>query len=310
MTFRKANESDIPRIAALIGRQQRDTLPNPPGAIAVQIKRDIEGNAGPFEWIVAETRDDIAVGRIAMIPAPPIYDLKGLAGVVLGTWHTEDASIEPFDRHLRDRGAAMLVMDCSADDKEKRGKLETLGYTATTHYMLKHGLTQQFAAPNIRAANDTDIPALVAFNREARWRLHEANPAFWISHPDAETRFGLWMKMSLTMHDRTIFVSEHNGQPNGFLITQPPSPIQVPITLDETKIGVIDDFHAISFGASLIERHDPASASSLLRIAEADFAKRGRTAAMAICPAAWHAKRSRLEEAGYKTQHTWFTRPA
>lgn len=310
MTFRKVNERDISRIATLVGAERHGALSNPPAAIAAQIKRDIEGSAGPFEWILAEAEDNLTVGRIAMIPAPPIYELKGLAGVVLGTWPMEGTSIGPFDRHLRDRGAAMLVIACPAHDDAKRSQLEALGYTATTHYMLKPSLTQQHATPNIRAAAEADIPALVAFNREARERLYEANPAFWKSHPDAEARFGFWMKMSLTMRDRTILVSEHNGQPCGFLITQPPSPIQIPITLDDAKIGVIDDFHAVSFGASLTARHDPASASALLLIAEADFAKRGRTAAMAICPVAWHAKRGHLEEAGYKTQHTWFTRPA
>jgi hypothetical protein len=308
MTFRKATESDIPRIAALVARGTNGTLSNPPAAIATQIKRDVEGGAGPFEWLLTDTSAGIAVARIAVIPPPPIYDLKGgLAGVAMDTWQLP--SIEPLERHLRDRGAAMLVMDCRADDAAKRSQLEALGYVATTHYMLKPALAPSALSSTVRAATESDIPALVAFNREARERLHEANPAFWTSHPDAETRFAFWMKMSLTMRDRTIFVSEH-GRPTGFVIAQPASPIQVPIALDETKIGVIDDFHASSFGTSLVEGREPTPARELLAIAEADFTKRGRTAAMAICPAAWPAKRSRLEAAGYETHHTWFTHPA
>jgi hypothetical protein len=82
----------------------------------------------------------------------------------------------------------------------------------------------------------------------------------------------------------------------------------VPITLDETKIGVIDDFHCTSFGASLRDSQDPAPARELLTTAEADLLKRGR--AVAICPAAWPAKAHLLEMAGYKPLHTWFVRPA
>ena len=307
MTLRKAQESDIPRIAALIGAERNTALSNSAAAIEIQIKRDIE--TGQFEWLRAETSAGASAARIAVIPPPPIYDLKdGLAGIVLDAWQM--TSIESLDRYLRDRGVAVLVMDCRADDTAKRSQLEALGYVATTHYMLKPSLAPKPAATAVRTASETDIPALVAFNREGRARLHEANPAFWTSHLDAEARFGFWMKMSLTMRDRAIFVSEHSGEPNGFLIAQPPSPIQVPIAFDETKIGVIDDFHCSSFGTSLKTAHDAGPAHDLLNAAEADFMKRGKSAAMAICPVAWTAKARLLDEAGYETHHTWFVKPA
>lgn len=175
MTLRKARESDIGRIVALIGADRCTSLSNTPAVIEAQIKRDM--GTGQFEWLLTETGADIAVARIAVIPPPPIYDLKGgLAGVVMDTWQLP--SIEPLDRHLRDRGAAMLVMDCRADDAAKRSQLEALGYVATTHYMLKPALAPQTASAAIRTATEADIPALVAFNREGRERLHEANPAF------------------------------------------------------------------------------------------------------------------------------------
>ncbi|NOT42281.1 MAG: hypothetical protein HOP13_17545 [Alphaproteobacteria bacterium] len=161
-----------------------------------------------------------------------------------------------------------------------------------------------------RKAQHSDIPALVAFNREGRERLHEANPALWTSHPDADARFALWMKLSPTMRDRAIFLSQHEGRPSGFVIAQPASPIQVPITLDETKIGVIDDFHCTSFGASLRDSQDPAPARELLAAAETALLEHAKSAAIVICPAAWAAKFQLLEQAGYKTLHTWFARPA
>ncbi len=307
MTLRKAQESDIPRIAALIGAEANMAHSNTPSAIETQIKRDIE--TGQFEWLLTETSTDIAVARIAVIPPPPIYDLKGgLAGIVLGTWQVTD--IEPIDRHLRDRGAAVLVMDCAANDESKRSQLKARGYIATTHYMLKTDIAPQAPAPTVRAATGADIPTLVAFNREGRERLHEANPAFWTSQPDADARFALWMKLSLTMRDRVLFVSENAGHPTGFVIAQPPSPIQVPITLDDAKIGVIDDFHCTSFGASLRDPQDPVPARELLAAAETVLLKRAKSAAIVICPAAWAAKFQVLEQAGYKTLHTWFARPA
>jgi hypothetical protein len=307
MTFRKAQHSDIPLIAGLIRTERHATLSNSPTAIEAQIKRDID--TGQFEWLLAGTSTDTAVARIAVIPPPPIYDLKGgLAGVVLGTWHMTD--IEPLDQHLRDRGAAMLVMDCAANDEPKRSQLETRGYIATTHYMLKTNLAAQAPSAAIRQATERDIPDLVAFNREARARLHEANPAFWTSHPDAEARFGLWMKFSLTMRDRAMFVSEDDTNLSGFIIAQPASPIQVPIKIDDAQIGVIDDFHCTTFGSALDRARDDTTGRQLLQAAESTFAAQDKTGAIAICPVTWAAKASVLEASGYKVHHTWFTRPA
>jgi hypothetical protein len=306
MTFRKAQHSDIPLIAGLILAERHASLSNPPAAIEAQIKRDIDTDQ--FEWLLAGASHGAAVARIAVIPPPPIYDLKGgLAGVVLGTWRLTD--IEPLDRHLRDRGAAMLVMDCTANDEPKRRQLEARGYIATTNYMLKTNLAPQAASAAVRQATERDIPDLVAFNREGRARLHEANPAFWTSHPDAEARFGLWMKFSLTMRDRTMFVSEGENNLSGFIIAQPASPIQVPIEIEETQIGVIDDFHCTTFASALDRAHDDTAGRQLLQAAESAFAGQGKTGAIAICPVAWTAKAALLEASGYKTQHTWFTRP-
>lgn len=85
MIIRKAQENDIPRIAALIGADRSTALSNAQAAIESQTKRDNE--TGQFEWLLSETGAGVAVARIAVIAPPPIYDLKGgLAGVVLDTW--------------------------------------------------------------------------------------------------------------------------------------------------------------------------------------------------------------------------------
>jgi hypothetical protein len=311
MSFRGAQQSDIPRITGLIGSERHGPLSNPPENIASQIKRDIETSAGPFQWILAEAGGNLTVGRIAVIPPPPIYDLKGgLAGIVLGTWRDTGAvvDVDPFEKHLSDRGVAMLVIACAANNRSLREQLAARGYTATTNYMLKQDLTPQPAKKDVRPATEADIPALVAFNREGRERLHEANPTFWTSHPDAEARFALWMKFSLTMRDRAMFVNEGDNNLSGFIIAQPASPIQVPIEIDEAQVGVIDDFHCTTFGKTLLKHNEDASARNLLAAAGASFIERDRTSAIAICPAAWTAKFAVLQRYGYRTEHTWHVR--
>jgi hypothetical protein len=42
-----------------------------------------------------------------------------------------------------------------------------------------------------------------------------------------------------------------------------------------------------------------------LAAAESAFARRGFTTALVVCPAAWTAKVSVLEQAGYKTAKLW-----
>lgn len=312
MQFHPASADNAEHIAALVAREDpKHGLPkNQPAAIAACIRTDIGTPSGQSHWLITQAGE--AAAHIAVLPPPPIYDLKGgLAGIVLGLWRTTtDAAValQTAEAHLCERRAAMLIVAFPAHNAELRQALEARGYRATTDYMAKLGLTAAAHPEHVRLANEADIPTLVAFNREGRQRLHEANPAFWTSHPDAEARFGFWMKISLTMRDRAIFVSERDGRPTGFVIAQPPSPIQVPIALDETQIGVIDDFHCTTFGSSLDRRQDDDPARALLQAAESDFVRRGKTGAIAICPVAWPAKAALLESCGYKTHHTWFTR--
>ena len=324
MQIRIARQEDVAGIAALIarsgeskpsstatGRLRARTAPE----IVTSVCRDLETPHGQIHWVVVgAAADPAAAAQIAVIPPPPIYDLEGgLAGIVLGHWSRRDIAAETLvaalERHLRERSAAMLVIACHAEDEAACAAATAHGYRATTNFLVKATLTPNEPATTIRTAVEDDIPALVAFNREARDRLHEANPVFWRSHPEAETRFGLWMKFSLTMRDRTIFVSHEGGRATGFIVAQPANPIPLSIASDDS-IGAIDDFHCPAFGHSLTAQSNDRSGDTLLAAAETDFVERGKTAAMAVCPAAWPAKSALLERAGYQTEFTWFTKKA
>ncbi len=308
MDVRIATPHDVPAIVAVVSANASPDFAN-------KILHDVDTPQGQFHWVVAENAAGVtAAAHIVVMPPPPIYDLDGgVAGIVLGHWsaHNEgpgDALAAALESHLREQGVAMLVIACRADQDAARAAVVARGFRATTNFMLKTTLAPGESAP-IRGAGEHDVPDLVAFNREARQRLHEANPEFWRSHPDADARFGLWMKFSLTMRDRSMFVSHHAGRATGFIIAQPASPVPLSIAAAD-NVGVIDDFHCATFGRSLDHGTHDGVAGSLLTAAESDFIRRGKSTAMAVCPVAWKSKSDLLTGAGYVTQFTWFTKKA
>ena len=311
MTARSARPDDIDRIISLI-RADKPTVANLPAnestAIAVHIRRDIENPAGPLSWLIVEEGPNLeATAHLAVIPPPPIY-AGGIVGIILGHWSAPGIAAERIiaaaEDHLLTKNVTKLIGAAPPQSPAAR-ELERRGYKATTHFMTKAHLTATPPAPSLRPATESDIDALVAFNRVARVRLHEANPTFWTSHPDADQRFGLWMKFSLTMRDRAMLISTNGA---GFIIAQPSSPIQLPLTIDPEKVGAIDDFHDAAFGTSLTNEKNTPTGAALLAAAENDFIARGKTASLAICPAAWPAKQTLLTRAGYEVHHTWFVK--
>ncbi|MBP6013097.1 MAG: hypothetical protein KBA31_12795 [Alphaproteobacteria bacterium] len=308
MRSRPARPDDIEGLAALIDASRPADGALPPAsrdAIVEHIRRDLDAPQGQFGWLILE--DGTAAIHIAVIPPPPIYE-GGIVGVMLGHWTTSGGAAEQIlaaaETHFHERRVTKLIGAAPAGGA-MASALQQHAYRPTVHYMAKR-LTNTTPAEAVRTAAVSDIPALVAFNREARARLHEANPDFWLSHAEADTRFGLWMKFSLTMRDRSMLMSDPGP---GFIIAQPASPIQLPITADAQTVGVIDDFHDATFGTSLRHERAGTSGAELLAAAENDFIARGKTAALAICPAAWTAKQALLVRAGYTTNHLWFVKP-
>ena len=270
-----------------------------------------DGRTG--RWLVAEAAGAVVgVVRLGVTPCPPIYHLAGGLALVLfdETCVSRSAPdgafaalIDACEREGAAMGAVIQLAACASFQIEKRRALEAAGYGVVTEYLVKHGLADGTASQSsVRVASSADIPAIVAMGGEAQKALYQANAEMWKPHPDAPARFGVWMQYSLTLADRRVLVFGA-GEPCGFVIAQPVSAFHLPLTCARDHIGLIDDFWASAFAA--LEASALSDASALLAAAEAEFVRRGRTSAMAICPAVWHAKQDILRAHGYGDGNTW-----
>ena len=82
------------------------------------------------------------------------------------------------------------------------------GYAPLTPYFAKTGLTRQTPRAPVRQATEDDVPGIVAASAVHRSILNDLHSLFWKPHADADARFGTWMKRSLTLPDRDMFVSD------------------------------------------------------------------------------------------------------
>jgi hypothetical protein len=155
----------------------------------------------------------------------------------------------------------------------------------------------------VRAANADDVPTIVIMGARSQQELLRADARMWAPHPEAPTRFGLWMDYSLKLPDRCIFISAERN-PKGFVIAQPASPFHMPLTSPSDHVGMIDDFWADEFAANCDWKPET-TARDLLFSAEQEFTRRKRTTAMVICAAAWPNKNDFLRASGYRAENAW-----
>jgi hypothetical protein len=322
-TFRRATPADSPAIAALLlgdaVRRERANanlwaLPQDASArIAASLATIAEPVTGPVRhhWLVAEAGGAaIAVVHAANLPAPPIFDLHGgTAGLISDDSHwpadqaTAKAMMLAVEQALREAGAILFIATMPLDGAERREVLESARYAVTTLYMAKTGLAAGPAEPAVRRAAPSDVDGIVALSALHRARLAAASPVFWNPHPQADARFGAWMRTSLDLPDRAMFVSGPSTAIDGFIIAQPGSPMHLAPAHDAARIGLIDDFHALAFEPG--SAADPAPARALLAAAEGVFRDKGLDTALAICPAAMDAKADFLARAGYRIATLW-----
>lgn len=318
MSVRPATALDADAIVALAledaaARAANDAALWPvAGDAALRVRRvltDELREGGRTQWLVAEGADGIAgAARWGLIPCPPIYHLAGSMAFLLYdevfAAHTAPATfaalIGEAERRGAAAGAAIFLAACAGVQLGKHHALEAAGFRAVTHYLVKHGLRPADAPASVRAATAADIPAIVAMGAASQRSLSGANAAMWTPHPDAPARFGSWMQYSLTLADRRIFVASGHAQA-GFVIAQPVSPFHLPLTSAREHVGLIDDFWAEAFAGAGGE----AEARDLLTAAENEFAARGRSSAMIICPVAWAAKQRFLRGQGYRDGNAW-----
>jgi len=265
-------------------------------------------------WLLAQDSGrTIGVSHALMLPIPPIYaGESGLPGLILDDCFTvedaplgsEESLLLATETALRDSGATLLLASCLAEG-QRRSLLERHGYKAITLYMGKVGFEADNAIDNVRPANLDDIPGIVTASSKHRATLSQISTRFWNIHPDADERFGGWMKVSLGLTDRDMFVVDGAGQVEGYIITQPISRLLVPTAHEIKELGVIDDFYHVDFAHISEIANDGRGVSNLLLAAESAFAGRNVEAALVVCPAGWISKISVLEQQGYRPAKVW-----
>jgi hypothetical protein len=328
-SIRPATPHDLPEIVALLTQdaQERRSLDpllwrlaaDAPARIETAVDTVLNSSAAPARelWLVAEHSGRIVGVTHAMtVPVPPIYDgAASLPGLLLDDCFTSadapsgtaEALLVATEAALRTAGASSLIASCPAAGP-LRPLYERHDYEPVTLYMAKHQFRPDAPPLRVRPASAEDVPGIVKLSAEHRKTLTEVNPRFWHIHPEADSRFGAWMRRSLTLKDRDMRVAGAAREVRGYVIAQPCSPLLIPIAHDVAAIGVIDDFYDEDFANVSVVSNSGSSGEDLLAAAESAFAQRGVDSALVVCPAAWPSKISLLERRGYRTAKLWMLR--
>ncbi len=321
-SIRQATPADLPAMVDLLVQSaaQRTAL-NPDlwlrtadaaGRIEQAVGPTLGGPPTKSIWLLAESAGRIVgIAHAMIVQPPPIYDsAAGSPGLLLDDCFippdapagTAEALLAATEAHLLAAGAPALIASVPATGPW-HALLERQGYEPVTLYMAKTGFAVQPVPPTVRPARAENIPGIVTRSADHRRMLGLLNPRFWHIHKDADSRFDMWMRFSLTLKDRDMFVA---GEPvHGYIIAQAISPLLIPAAHDIRTIGVIDDFYDADFASASELASGGTTAADLLSAAESAFAQRDFTTALAVCPAAWTSKASFLERRGYRTAKLW-----
>ena len=140
---------------------------------------------GLTRWLVVDA-DGAAVGvaRFGVIPCPPTYRLVGGLAFVLfdDTFASKSAPAGALDslivaaaREGETMGAVIFLAACAPFQREKQRTLESAGYDAVTHYLVKHRLSDRATPASVRPATAADVPAIVAMGAQSQKALCRAN---------------------------------------------------------------------------------------------------------------------------------------
>ena len=318
LSFRPAARNDIPQMVDLLlhDAQQRHAQNPHLWPIAADARTRIEAGIvldnPQTVWLLAEISDRIVgIAHAMIVTPPPIYEIvAGNPGLFFDDCFvaddappgTDEALLAATETALRAAGAAGMIASSPAAGA-MRPIYERNGYEPVTLYMAKAGLSARELPATVRMATADDIPGLVARSAEHRRMLSHLNDRFWYIHPQADARFEMWMRYSLTLKDRDMFVA---GAPvHGYVIAQAIAPLLIPAAHDIKTIGVIDDFYDADCADEGAIANDGATAAALLSAAESALARRGYAAAFVVCPAAWTSKKALLERLGFRTAKLW-----
>ena len=331
ITIRPAKLSDLDQITTLLLADAADRCAADPqlwrldndarNKTASTIRAAMEAEKPPFrqQWLVAEAAGKLfGVTHSILLPVPPIYAGEfGPPGLIM-----EDCYIVP-DAPAETRGkllkaaevdliaaGAVILLASSVERGSWEKEYASHGYEALTMYFAKTGLANERAVSTVRHATEEDVPAIVASSAVHRAVLVNLHHLFWKPHADADNRFGLWMKRSLTLKDRDMFVSEAENKFHGYGISHQAPPLHFPTPHDISGIGVIDDFYHSALENPQKLGPNSSDAASLFRVAEAARERRGDHSVLVVCPAAWQSKIMLLEQVGYHNAITWHIKVA
>ncbi|WP_095589994.1 GNAT family N-acetyltransferase [Actibacterium ureilyticum] len=323
--IRPAAPPDIPAMSDLLLRAAHARAERQPGlwrvvpdadtTITATLLAALQDKAPSFrqQWLVAETGGRIVgLTHSILLPVPPIYAGRwGAPGLIM-----ENSTIAPD----APRGLAQQLLKAAEDDLRAAGAQLLIGAAATgwpwaaeyaargyaplTLYYAREGLAAEPTDATVRQAAEGDLPGIVASSAQNRKILFDLDP-FWEPHIEADPRFESWMRRSLTLTDRDMFVSAPGGRISGYAIAQPATALHVPAGHAAGGLGFIDDYFHTDFAVQDGLENGAAGATALLRAAEAALAARDNSAALVVCPAAWTAKRAHLQQAGYSAALSW-----
>ncbi|MHC0055783.1 GNAT family N-acetyltransferase [Actibacterium sp. D379-3] len=326
LTIRPAELADLDQVANLLVADAEDRHAADPGLWKLDraardktfstIKTAMEAENAPFQqqWLVAEAGGRlVGVTHSILLPVPPIYAGEfGPPGLIM-----EDCFIAP-DAPARTRhdllkaaeadligAGAVILLASSVDGGAWEAEYSEQGYDPLTMYFAKIGLTRQTTFAHVRQATVDDVPGIVTASAIHRRVLDELHHLFWKPHDDADTRFEAWMKRSLTLEDRDMFVSDEDGAIRGYAISQPATPLHFPTPHDISGVGVIDDFFHDALEATQTLDTPGPKAEALFAAAEAARSRRGDHSVLVVCPASWRSKINMLEHLGYHNAITW-----
>ena len=325
-SIRPATPTDLPEMVDLLIRdgERRRSLDPKLWRLAADARTRIESACGAgFDssnsssrelWFVAEVSGQIVgITHAMIVPVPPIYEIAGgPPGLFLDDcFTTEDAPpdtaealLVATEAALRASGASGLIASCPASGAW-RPLYEHHGYEPVTLYMAKHGFSVHAVSPGVRPARVEDVSGIVRLSADHRKTLAKLNARFWTIHTEADSRFEMWMRYSLTLTDRDMIVATAARGVRGYIIAQPVSALLISAAHDIRGIGVIDDFYDQDFANSSALSSGGATAGDLLSAAESAFARRAFKSALVVCPLAWTSKVSLLEREGYRTAKLW-----
>jgi len=328
ITIRPAMLSDLERLSELLLADAKARCALDPGLwkldsaaqdkilAAVRLAMEADKPAFRQQWLVADTGQDIVgVTHSILLPIPPIYAGEfGPPGLIMEDCfikaaappETRAALLQAAEADLVDAGARILLAS-SVEGGDWEGEYLRHGFEPLTLYFAKTGLCEARDSTDVRQAIEEDVPNIVTSSAVNRQILKGLHPFFWKPHDDADGRFGSWMKRSLTLSDRDMFVSDSGGRLRGYAISHPATPLHFPSPHDISAVGVIDDY----FHEELEQSQGgfdagSTTAAALLAAAETARKTRGDASVMVVCPAAWRSKIALLEQSGYRKAITWF----